>query len=137
MARSGVYWMRFASARSWVVAAALLALSAAAPQAWAHHSNAMFDQQREQTITGVVKQFQWTNPHCYIQVMAKDAKGKQVEWSIEMGAPMYLYARGWRPGSLKAGTPITVRFNPLRSGDPGGVVLEVTRVDGQPVGKVK
>lgn len=128
--------MRVSNARFWAVCLALLAV-AGAPTAQAHHSNAMFDQAREMSITGTVKQFQWTNPHCYIQVMTKDAKGKEVEWAIEMGAPMYLYARGWRPGSLKAGTPVTVKFNPLRSGQNGGVVLDVTRGDGQPVGKVR
>lgn len=126
--------MRAGSALAGAVAAGVLAI--AAPQAVAHHSNAMFDSSKESTITGVVRQFQWTNPHCYIQVMAKDASGKEVEWSIEMGAPMYLYARGWRPSTLKAGTPITVRFNPLRSGQPGGVVLAVNGADGQPIGRV-
>ena len=112
-------------------------LLAGTPQAVAHHSMAMFDSQKEVTVTGVVREFQWTNPHCYIQVMAKDARGRDVEWSMEMGAPMYLYARGWRPGSLKAGTPVTVKISPLRSGAPGGVVLDVTRTDGVPVGRMK
>lgn len=112
-------------------------LLAGTPQAVAHHSMAMFDSQKEVTVTGVVREFQWTNPHCYIQVMAKDARGRDVEWSMEMGAPMYLYARGWRPGSLKVGTPVTVKISPLRSGAPGGVVLDVTRTDGVPVGRMK
>lgn len=114
-----------------------LLLLAGTPQADAHHSMAMFDSQKEVTISGVVREFQWSNPHCYIQVMAKDAQGRDVEWSMEMGAPMYLYARGWRPGSLKAGTPVSVKISPLRSGEPGGVVLAVNRPDGQPVGRVK
>lgn len=132
--------MRAGSAPDRVVYGAIcgaLLLLAGTSQALAHHSMAMFDSQNEVTITGVVREFQWTNPHCYIQVVAKDARGRDVEWSMEMGAPMYLYARGWRPGSLKAGTPISVKISPLRSGEPGGVVLDVTRPDGQPVGRVK
>ena len=48
----------------------------------------MFDTTKEVALTGTVGQFQWTNPHCYIQLMVKDAGGNHVEWSLEMG---------WRP----------------------------------------
>lgn len=112
-----------------------LALSLGGVAAHAHHSFAMFDSAKKLTVTGTVKEFQWTNPHSYIQLMAKDASGKEVEWSMEMGAPMYLYARGLRPSSLKAGMPISVTINPLRSGAPGGVVLEVKTADGKPIGQ--
>jgi hypothetical protein len=103
--------------------------------AQAHHSFAMFDSSKKITVNGTVKQFQWTNPHAYIQVLAKDASGREVEWSMEMGAPMYLYARGWRPSSLKAGMPVNVTINPLRNGRPGGVVVEVTTADGRAIGR--
>jgi len=93
--------------------------------AQAHHSFAMFDMTKEVTVSGTVKEFQWTNPHAYIQLVAKDEQGRDVEWSMEMGAPMYLYARGWRPSSLKAGMQVRVTLNPLRNGRPGGVVRDV------------
>jgi hypothetical protein len=110
------------------------AVALAAGTAQAHHSFAMFDLTREVTVNGTVRQFQWTNPHAYIQLMAKDEQGRDVEWSLEMGAPMYLYARGWRPSSLKAGMQIKVTLNPLRNGRPGGVVRDVTTADGKPIG---
>ena len=111
-----------------------LAVVAAGVPAQAHHSFAMFDLQKQVTVSGTVRQFQWTNPHAYIQLVAKDASGNDVEWSMEMGAPMYLYARGWRPGTLKAGQRITVTLNPLRNGRPGGVVRDVTTADGKAIG---
>ena len=114
-----------------VIACALLAGTAPVQ---AHHSFAMFDTTNRITLTGTVTQFQWTNPHAYIQVVAKDAQGRDVEWSMEMGAPMYLYARGWRPGSLKSGVRVNVTLNPLRNGQPGGVVRDVTGADGKPIG---
>ena len=114
--------------------AAALAVMAAGVPAQAHHSFAMFDLQKQVTVSGTVRQFQWTNPHAYIQLVAKDASGNDVEWSMEMGAPMYLYARGWRPGTLKAGQFITVTLNPLRNGKPGGVVRDVTTADGKSIG---
>ena len=114
--------------------AGIAALSALGVPAAAHHSFAMFDQKKIVTLEGTVHQFQWTNPHAYIQLVAKDASGNDVEWSMEMGAPMYLYARGWRPGTLKAGQRITVTLNPLRNGRPGGVVRDVTTADGKAIG---
>jgi hypothetical protein len=106
----------------------------AAGTAEAHHSFAMFDLTKEVTVSGTVKQFQWTNPHAYIQLMATDAQGRDVEWSLEMGAPMYLYARGWRPSSLRAGMQVTVTLNPLRNGRPGGVVRDGVMADGRQIG---
>ena len=125
--------LRFAAA----LVAALLAptsLALAGGGAQAHHSFAMFDLTKEVTVSGTVRQFQWTNPHAYIQLVAKDANGHDVEWSMEMGAPMYLYARGWRPRTLRAGMRITVKLNPLRNGRPGGVVRDVADADGKPIG---
>lgn len=113
--------------------AGIVALTAGPVQA--HHSFAMFDMAKTVTVTGTVRQFQWTNPHSYIQLMAKDAAGHDVEWSMEMGAPMYLYARGWRPSTIKAGMRITVTLHPLRNGQPGGVVTEVATPDGTPIGR--
>jgi hypothetical protein len=115
--------------------AAALVLSLPAVPAQAHHSMAMFDQTKTVTLKGTVKQFQWTNPHCYIQLTVKDASGAEKEWSLEMGAPMYLYAKGWRPAVLKPGMAISVTINPLRNGDPGGVVLTAATADGKPIGR--
>ena len=117
--------------------AAVLALSFGAAPAQAHHSMAMFDQTKEVILAGTVREFQWTNPHCYIQLMVKDAAGKDVEWSLEMGAPMYLYANGWRPKTLKPGDKLSVKINPLRDGKPGGVILTATMADGKTLGNKK
>ena len=118
-----------------IAGAVALALAIPAAPALAHHSMAMFDQNKVVTLKGTVKQFQWTNPHAYIQLMVKDAGGAEKEWSLEMGAPMYLYAKGWRPSSLKAGMPVTITINPLRNGEAGGVVLTATTADGHQIGK--
>lgn len=117
--------------------AAALALTAVAAPALAHHSFAMFDMTKEVRVTGNIRVFQWTNPHSYIQLMGKDATGKTVEYSMEMGAPMYLYARGWRPSTLKSGMQVTIAYHPLRNGKPGGVVTDVFGADGKPVGTNK
>ncbi|TIX51775.1 DUF6152 family protein [Alteraurantiacibacter aquimixticola] len=115
-------------------ACAMVGLALAAPSATAHHSFAMFDRSHTTTVRGTVREFQWSNPHAYIQLMAKDAQGRDVEWSLEMGAPMYLYARGWRPRTLRPGMEVSVDLYPLRSGEPGGVVVTVSDASGKEIG---
>jgi hypothetical protein len=115
-----------------VAGAAVLALApSAAP---AHHSGAMFDQAVTKKLTGTVREFQWTNPHCFIQLVVKDERGQDVEWSLEMTAPIHLQRLGWRRSSLKPGDRITVTINPLRNGQFGGNVVEALGADGKPIG---
>jgi hypothetical protein len=111
----------------------LCVAAVAMPAANAHHSPVMFDQTRTVSVSGTVRQFQWSNPHCYIQLV-DDA---QTEWSLEMGAPIYLANHGWRPSTLRAGDRVKVTAAPLRSGASGGLVLEVVSLEGKVIGKVK
>jgi hypothetical protein len=105
-------------------AAAALVMTSTAQ---AHHSFAMFDMTKQVTLQGVVKSFQYTNPHIWIQVVVTDpATGKEVEYAIEGGSPNNLSRAGWTRGSLKAGEKATVVVHPLRSGEPGGSLMGVT-----------
>lgn len=106
--------------------------------AWAHHSRAMFDQSKQVKLVGTVKDFQWTNPHCWIDVLVPDSKNPSaaaVAWGVEMGAPVELMRKGWKPGSLHAGDKVTILINPLRDGQHGGLVLAVTGPDGKVIGR--
>lgn len=123
-----------AGIHSWHRAVIALMLTVAAG-ASAHHSAAMFDAQKKLTLSGTVRQFQWTNPHCYIQLVVKNARGKDEEWSLELGAPMYLYNRGWRPSTVKVGDQLTVTLQPLRNGERGGLLVEAKAADGRALGK--
>ena len=100
----------------------------------AHHSPAMFDMQKRLTLTGTVREFQWTNPHSYIQLVVKDKTGKDVEWSLEMAGPTSLYNNGWRPSTLKRGDRIVATIAPLAKGTSGGLVIMVTTTDGRKLG---
>jgi hypothetical protein len=97
----------------------------------AHHSAAMFDAQKEVTLVGTVKEFQFTNPHSWIQLNVADATGKTVEWSLETGGVSSLYKRGVRASSLKPGDKITVVAHPLKNGNAGGNVRSVTTAEGK------
>jgi hypothetical protein len=110
-----------------IFAAAGLAL--AAMPALAHHSFAMFDQSKLMTLEGTVHEFQWTNPHSFIELDV-GAGSRAQRWSIELNSPNNLTRQGWRRTSLKAGDRISVRIAPLRNGHAGGLFLDLTRADG-------
>lgn len=100
----------------------------------AHHSFAMFDQTKSLTLTGAVTAFEWTNPHAYIEIDVPDGKGKMQHWSVELGSPSILMQSGWKFNDLKKGDKVTVRINPLRSGEQGGLLLDATLPDGRVLG---
>ena len=102
-------------------------------QAYAHHSGAIFDDGKSTALTGSVKAFQWTNPHCWIQVLVP-GEGGSIEWSVEMGSPSQLYRGGLRPGSLKPGDRITVVVHPMRDGSNGGLFVSAIGPDGKALG---
>jgi hypothetical protein len=111
---------------------ALLVLGGFASATQAHHSSAMFDQQKSLTLNGTVRQFQWSNPHCWIQVTVNDASGP-AEWSVEMGSPSQLFRAGWRPTILHAGEAVVVVVHPMRDGSKGGLFVSATHGDGTPI----
>lgn len=115
------------------LAASLLVLTA--PAAWPHHSAAMFDQTQVKEMTGTVKEFQFTNPHTWIQVYVPDENGEQVEWSLEWGSPNQLGRQGIRPSTFPAGARVTVRTNPMLDGSPAGLFVGARLEDGTTIGR--
>ena len=111
-------------------AALLAAALIVAAQAVAHHSFAMFDRNKEVTIKGTVKAFNYTNPHSWLDIIVTDDKGATKEWSFEMEGPSSLMRSGIKPGSLKPGEKITVKAWPLRDGRPAGAAINITKEDG-------
>jgi hypothetical protein len=100
----------------------------------AHHSFAMFDQTRKVDLEVVVKEFQWSNPHSWLQVIVKNEQGGTNEWSLEMLSPSVLGRMGWNRKSLKPGDRVTVVFYPMRDGSRGGNLINVTKANGQAIG---
>ena len=91
-----------------------VALPLFALPALAHPSFAMFDQNKLNTMTGTVKQFEWQNPHAWLQIEIADANGKAAIWSFEGGSPAQLAALGWKPENFHAGDKVEVGFRPLK-----------------------
>jgi hypothetical protein len=109
------------------------ATSALAQQAVAHHSFAMFDNQKNVTLEGTVKEFQWTNPHCWLRLVVTDPTGNAVEWNLEGQSPNGWVRQGWTRNSVQAGDKAEVVIHPLKDGSHGGSVVRVS-VNGQRVG---
>ena len=122
-----------ASGFSRTVLVAFMAVALGAP-ALAHHSYAAFDRTKEMTLTGVVKEFQWNNPHAWIQVMVTDQRGRQTEWGLECGSPNMMARTGWKRTTLKPGDKVVVVFNPLKSGNTNGSLVRITLPDGKVLG---
>jgi hypothetical protein len=115
-----------------LVSAVLLAIAVFAGQAAAHHSFAMFDHEKLITVSGTLKVFEWTNPHCWLHISAPDpTTGKMADWSFEMGSVTQIAAQGWKADSVKAGDKITITGHPLKDGSRGGQYRSVKLGDGR------
>lgn len=111
-----------------------LLLTVAAVPAMAHHSFSMFDDKKEVVLKGVVKEFQWSNPHTWIQLNVTDASGKVVEWSIEGGSPNLVGRQGWKRNTFKPGDEVEITIHPMRDGQPGGSFMRAVLPDGRKLG---
>jgi hypothetical protein len=100
----------------------------------AHHAGTMFTDEVKE-ITGTVKEFQFTNPHAWIQVMVEMKPGEAAqEWSVEWGSPNQLGRRGIRPSTFKPGAKVTMRIHPMRDGSPAAGFVGAKFADGTTVG---
>ena len=101
--------------------------------ALAHHSFAMFDQNKLNTMMGTVKLFEWQNPHAWLQIEFTDANGKAAIWSFEGGSPAQLAALGWKPENFHVGDKVEVGFRPLKDGSRGGQLMSAKLSGGQKI----
>jgi Family of unknown function (DUF6152) len=97
----------------------------------AHHSATMFDQQKTITVEGVVKEFQYTNPHSWLLVDVMNRNGKITTWGFEAEGPSTLLRSGIRPTDFKAGTKLKISGHPMKDGTPAAIWTEATRADGK------
>jgi hypothetical protein len=99
--------------------------------AFAHHSNVAFAVTKVITVTGVVKDFQWRNPHTWLTLTVDDGKGGKVDWAIEGRAPGVLLRAGWTKNSLEPGETVTVDMSPAKDGSKTGLIARETKADGR------
>ena len=118
-----------------VLAAVIIVVGSMAIQpALAHHSSAGFSE-GSTVVSGTVKEFQFRNPHSWIQVNVTDASGKVTEWSVEWGSPNQLGREGIRPSTFPAGAQVSIKLRPDLAGHPIGIFVGAKMSDGKIVGK--
>jgi hypothetical protein len=87
----------------------------------------MFDDKKEVTVTGVVREFQYTNPHSWMLVDVTGPDGKVTTWGFEAEGPSTLQRAGIRKSDLVPGTPVTVTGHPMRDGRPAAAWIKAIR----------
>jgi hypothetical protein len=112
---------------------ALSIAAGAAPLAHAHHSFASYDRAKKVTLEGTVKDFQFMNPHAWIDVTVEGG-GQVTDWGVEAGSPNMMTRSGWKKSSLKPGDRVVVVVNPLLDGRPSGSLVTITLPDGTVLG---
>jgi hypothetical protein len=117
--------------KSLVACATSSLLALGAQVASAHHSYSSFDMTKSIKVTGVVKEFHWTNPHTFIVLEVTDSTGHVIEETLEANGPGYLVRQGWKRESIQPGDKITATVHPMRDGAPGGDLMNVTLPSGK------
>jgi hypothetical protein len=113
--------------RAAVLATAMLAVSSLVLEA--HHGVSQFDD-KEITLTGVVKEFQYTNPHSWLLVDVTNKDGSVTTWGFEAEGPGVMMRNGIRKSDFTPGTKVTITAHPLKDGQPAGSWVKAVRADG-------
>ena len=99
--------------------------------AMSHHSTTAYDHTKTIVLSGTVKEFQWTNPHSWVQLIVSDDQGKMTEWAIETGSPNLNLRHGWTRTTLKPGDKVTLTIYPHRDGSAHGSLAFAKLADGR------
>ena len=100
--------------------------------ATSHHSfSAVYDDTRMVTVSGVVTQFKFVNPHAMMTMDVTDASGKVRNWTIEFAGRLNLSNVGWTAESIKAGERVTVTGNPTHTGSERIAFKKLLYADGR------
>ena len=114
-----------------VIAVALLVVVLSPTAALPHHSNVAYEVTKVITITGVVKNFEWVNPHTWLHISVKNPNGTMENWAIEAGTPNVLFRRGFTKESLLPGTEIVVDGYRAKDGSRRANGRDLTFADGK------
>ena len=96
----------------------------------AHHSGTMFDETKEVSVQGVVKEFQYTNPHSWLLVDVTGPDGKVTTWGFEAEGPTTLMQMKVRRSDFTPGTKLTITGHPMKDGRPAAAWTKAVRADG-------
>jgi hypothetical protein len=109
----------------------LASLLAIATPAVAHHSVPVnFDQSKEITVTGVLTEIKWINPHSRFRLDVKSDDGMTAEWLVEMGAINTMKRAGFDIDKFNVGDTLTIIGWPGRGRDRSMLLRTAVLKDG-------
>ncbi len=82
-----------------------------------------------------MKEFQFKNPHSWIQVTVLNEDGAEVEWSVEWLIPNILMRQGYGPATFRPGDEVTVHLRRHVSGAAMGEFEGAKKQDGTLIGR--
>jgi hypothetical protein len=113
-----------------IMGAVLVATFSVVSPAMAHHSGAQWDNSKEISVNGTVKEFQFTNPHSWLVITATGADGKSEDWSFEAEGPSTLVRAGIKKKTFMPGDKVTIQAHPIKDGRLAGALMSATKADG-------
>ena len=76
----------------------------------AHHAFAAeYDPAKPLTLNGIITKVDWENPHGWLHMDVKDAKGTVQHWTIETAAPSQMSRHGLKKADFVEGMTATVK----------------------------
>ena len=121
--------MQFTLKHPVTLAACFLALFSTA--AFAHHGFGRFDRANDSTLTGIITDIDFVNPHAYLYFDSNDT-GETVEMRCEMRAATLMRRSGWTKEMFANGLPITI-YGYMHRTDPGSCYVEEITIGEMPL----
>jgi hypothetical protein len=96
----------------------------------AHHSFASeYDAKKKVSLTGVVMNVEWTNPHMRVYIEVTDANGKVTNWNLELTSPNTVRRQGWGPKDLKPGEKVNFEAYAGKVVETRGSLARIAKVE--------
>lgn len=99
--------------------------------AWAHHSTTIYDLRARVVLEGTVKEYRWTQPHAFVELVTAKPGGGTEQWNVEIGTPSVNSRMGWKMNDIKAGDKLTMTVHPVRTGAKHATASIVKLADGR------
>jgi hypothetical protein len=126
-------------ARRGVAAGVATILLAVAVPLMAHHGTGIsYDLQNQWTTKATVTEFQYKNPHPWLEFDRVNDKGEKEHWTAELITnPTFLLRAGWNKArsveALEPGTAVELVLATAYAGGLSAVVLTIRNDKGEPI----